>query len=207
MSGVLDSVLNELSQDQKAQLSQQLGVKTDDLERGMEAAVPVIIGGMERTSQDPAKAAALERAVQQQGIGSLEDILGGVLSAAAKGGAPGAGTPGGDILNDIFGNKRANVEQKLGKSAGIDPNVMAQLIKVLGPLVLSALAKQQTTKGSKAPDLGSVLKNERQQMEQRHPQGKTLLGMFLDQDGDGDFDLNDVLKLGFKFFSSGRRSP
>jgi Bacterial protein of unknown function (DUF937) len=175
MSDMLDSILQDISSEQKQQIGQQLGLDSQSLDRGIEAALPVMIGGMERQASTVTGSQSLQRAVDQP-TGGAEDILG-----------------------QIFGNKQHKVEQGLGKVAGIDASTMASLIKILGPMVIGALAKQQMSRPKK-PNVGDILTQERQKIEQRHPQGRTILGTFLDQDGDGDFDLTDVLKLGFNLF-------
>jgi hypothetical protein len=47
-----------------------------------------------------------------------------------------------------------------------------------------------------AGGLGGMLRGERKQMENQASGG--LLAGLLDQDGDGDFDFQDVMKLGMK---------
>ena len=52
--------------------------------------------------------------------------------------------------------------------------------------------------------LGSILGQEQQQVRQQGGLGGGLLGAVLDQDGDGDLDISDMLKAGMGMMG-GRR--
>ncbi|MBU6172889.1 MAG: DUF937 domain-containing protein [Planctomycetes bacterium] len=114
-----------------------------------------------------------------------------------------------DILGDVFGNKQKKVEDAIGKSSGLDLKKIGPLLAILAPIVLSAMrAKASSASASKGGggfnpgDLSDFARRERRSVEAKT--GGSLLGKLLDQDGDGDFDLSDMLKLGFGFLS-GRR--
>ena len=63
------------------------------------------------------------------------------------------------------------------------------------PPGMSTPASRQTQSGNiSSKDLDSILKNDRARVQQSP--GGGLFGKLLDQDGDGDFDMNDMLKIG-----------
>ena len=112
-----------------------------------------------------------------------------------------------DVLGKVLGDKKKNVERSIGKSSGLDLGKIGPLLVILAPLVLGAMkakASSKTGGGSKIDpsDLSKMMRGERASIEQRA--GGSLIGKMLDQDGDGDFDLSDIISLGMKFFF-GRR--
>jgi hypothetical protein len=109
-----------------------------------------------------------------------------------------------DILGKVLGGKKKRVEDAIGKSSGMDLRKIGPLLVILAPLVLGAMkarAGSRSTGNSKSidpSDLSDMMRGERKSIEQK--QGGSLIGKMLDQDGDGDFDLSDIMKLGMKFF-------
>ena len=75
-----------------------------------------------------------------------------------------------------------------------------QLLKLLAPVVMAFLAKQVMSGGMDANDLGKTLGAEKAQIQQQGGLG-SVLGGLLDQDGDGQFGLSDLVKLGSSFLS------
>jgi hypothetical protein len=67
---------------------------------------------------------------------------------------------------------------------------------MLAPLVLGTLGNHQKSQNMDAGGLASALRKEKQSMETQASGG--LLSGLLDQDGDGDFDFQDIMKLGMK---------
>jgi hypothetical protein len=71
------------------------------------------------------------------------------------------------------------------------------LMKILAPIVLSFLAQRFLGQGNASPSgLSQVLGQERQSVQQQGGLGGGLLGAVLDQDGDGQLGLGDLLKIG-----------
>jgi hypothetical protein len=210
MSDLLDSVLSDISPEQRQRMAQQLGVDNETLERGITLAVPVMIGGMQETANSQERRASFQSALSAQPAASLDDLLGQAMQNMG-GGAPTAASRGttrpsssDDMLGQIFGQKQDKVEQGLGKASGMSSSAMGQLMKILGPLIMSAIFKQQGQRKSNSDDVGGMLTEERNKIEQKHPQAKSILGMLLDQDGDGDFDISDIFKLGLNWFMKKR---
>ncbi|MEQ1830046.1 MAG: DUF937 domain-containing protein [Pirellula sp.] len=113
-----------------------------------------------------------------------------------------------DVLGNVLGNKKKRVEDAIGKSSGLDLRKIGPLLVILAPLVLGAMrarASSRSTGNSKSldpADLSEMMRGERRSVEQK--KGGSLIGKMLDQDGDGDFDLSDMIKLGMRFFMSKR---
>lgn len=145
--------------------------------------------------------------------GGLGDLLGSVLGGGMGGGAAaganrsggGMADMGGAILGHIFGNKQERASENLGQSSGIGGQNASQLMAMLAPLVMAALAKLVQNRGMGANDLGQALGQEQQQIQQTG--GGDLLNSVLDRDGDGDVDATDLMQAGLSAINMfGRRA-
>ena len=143
--------------------------------------------------------------------GGLGDVLGGLLGGQAGGQAGGPfggqqpessafGGKRGDLdglLGHIFGPQQQRAESGLGQASGLGSAGAQTLLKVLAPMVMAFLAQRFTQGGRAGPgDLSQALTQERSQLQQQGGLGGGLMNAVLDQDGDGDVDINDLLKLG-----------
>lgn len=89
--------------------------------------------------------------------------------------------------------------------SGLDASAVTKLMKILGPIVIGMVAKQAMAKKLDKGGLTGYLRNEKDSMTKTSPQGTSLIGRLLDQDGDGDFDLSDALKLGMRLLFGGKK--
>jgi hypothetical protein len=111
-----------------------------------------------------------------------------------------------DVLGNVLGGKQKRVEDSIGKSSGMDIRKIGPLLAILAPLVLGAMKARASSPGASSASgidpssLTKMMRGERKSIEQQP--GGSLIGRMLDQDGDGDFDLSDIVKLGMKFFFS-----
>lgn len=200
MPSIFDSVTEQLSGQNLTQLSQQIGADEATTSQAVQAALPMLLGGLARNASNPDGAAALGSALDQHRGGMMES-LGGLLGSAGSG-------AGAEILGHIFGQRRQTVEAGVGQATGLQQQQVGKLLMVLAPIVMAALARRQQAHqeqqvplpGSAAPPssgpaaLPEILKREAQEAEQRAPSGLGgLLGM-LDRDGGGN-PLNDLGQL------------
>lgn len=200
MPSIFDSVTEHLSGANLTQLSQQIGTDEATTAQAVQAALPMLLGGLARNASNADGAASLGNALNEHRGGLLQN-LGGLLGNAESG--PGAG-----ILGHIFGQKRATVENGVGQATGLQQQQVGKLLMVLAPIVMAALARrQQATQEQQVPVPGTgapspteagglpdILQRETQEAQQRAPTGLGgLLGM-LDRDGDGN-PLNDIGRM------------
>jgi hypothetical protein len=128
------------------------------------------------------------------GLGGLGDLLGSVLGG---GGAPASRQmDAGGILGHIFGGAQPRAESGLGQVSGMSSGQAGNLLKILAPIVMAFLAKQVSARNMDAGGLGSMLGQERAQVQQQGGLGGGLMNAVLDTDGDGDVDLADLMRLG-----------
>lgn len=201
MSSIMEQLSGELTDEKIRQISQQIGADEQQTRSAMGAALPAFVEMLSRKAEDPQHVGQLHNALSGvQGIGDLSSLernlgVGGGSGAPAK---ASAGLPGGagDLLGGLFGDKQSRVESGVGKMSGLDASTVTKLMKILGPIVIGMVAKQAMAKKMDPGGLTGYLRNEKGSMTKASPQGASLIGRLLDQDGDGDFDLSDALKLG-----------
>lgn len=174
------------------QMAQQLGASPAQTQDAVGAALPLLLGTLGRNAAQPQGAMDLFGALQRDHSGApdLGDLLGSLL-----GGGGGGQTDGAAILGHIFGGQQQRAEAGLGQATGLGANA-GQLLQMLAPIVMAFLAKRMQSGGMDAGGLGQVLGQERARVQQQGGLGGGLLGSLLDQDGDGEVGLGDLLKMG-----------
>ncbi|OJU89985.1 MAG: calcium-binding protein [Burkholderiales bacterium 66-5] len=223
---LIDDLMGQLQGGSMGQIAQQLGTDTATASQAVGAALPMLVGAMGRNAQQPGGAEALFGALQRDHSGQGAMDLGGLLGALAGGGqgaggagaalgglgglggllggllGGGGGAPasaqldGGGILGHVFGDAQGRAQSGLGQATGLNGSQAGSLLAMLAPMVMAALSQRVSAGNLNAGGLGSMLGQEHAQVQQQGGLGGGLLGAVLDQNGDGKFDLSDVLKLG-----------
>jgi hypothetical protein len=175
------------------QISKQIGADEGATTTAISAALPILLGAMDRNTDQPGGADALFNAINRDHDGSILDNLGGFLGSAQSG-------PGDAILGHILGGKRRSVETGLSKASGLDMGMIAKLLPILAPIVMGAMGRMSQQKGMGAQDLSGYLTNERRHAEQRQPDAMSALGSLLDTNDDGQV-IDDVMKIGGSLLS------
>lgn len=221
MSEVADLLNEQLDEKRIREISAHLGTDESQTRDAISACIPALIGGIGRSAETPDGTERMATQMNALGGGNIDDLLGGLLkntSANAPSKDPfgnqtqsnqtrspsPAGFP--DLVGDLFGNKQKRVEDAVGKSSGLDMKKIGPLLAILAPLVLGAMRSKANasarSNGSSTGDLGDMFRRERTSVESRA--GGSIIGKLLDQDGDGDFDLSDMLKLGMRILRGGK---
>lgn len=193
-----DELMRHLQGAPLQQIAGQLGTDTAQAQSAVEMALPLLLGALGRNTQDEQGAQSLLGALQRDhmqpaaGLGGGMD-LGGLLGSLLGGGGSQGG--GGDILGHILGGSRDRAEAGLGQATGLGSNA-GSLLQMLAPIVMSFLAQRVSAGGVDAGGLGQMLGQERAGAARQGTPGGDLLGSLLDQDGDGQLGLGDLLKIG-----------
>lgn len=197
-----DELLSQLQGAPLQQVSQQLGLDSRQAAGAVSAALPLLLGALGNNAARPQGAEALFGALQDNHSG-LD--IGGVLGAVLGGGSSPA-TNGAGILGHIFGGNQGRAEAGLAQATGLGGERAGQLLRILAPVVMAYLA-QRLSAGDQvdAGGLGHLLGEERQQVVQQGGVAGGLLGSLLDQDGDGQLGVSDLIRLGSGLLGSGKR--
>lgn len=175
------------------QLARQLGTDTAQTSQAVSAALPLLLGALGTNAARPQGAASLLGALQRDHTGDGSD-LGGLLASLLNRDNGASGAAG--ILGHIFGGRQRQVETGLGEATGMSENHIARLLSLLAPIVMSFLAQRVQAGHMDAGTLGQTLERERAAAQREGGPEGGLLGSLLDQDGDGQVGLNDLLKIG-----------
>ena len=198
MSSLTDDIFSQLSGGALQQISQQLGSGHAQTAGAIAAALPMILGAMGRNTSQPNGADALFGALGRDhaGAGGIGDILGAVLGGQQQG----RQTDGLGQLGHIFGGQLPRAQTGLANATGLGSDKAQMLMKILAPIVMAYLGKRMFGGGQQqaaSPQvLGDILGQERREVQQEGGLGGGLLGAVLDQDGDGQLGLGDLLKVG-----------
>lgn len=193
-ASLVDELMAQLQGAPMQQMAQQLGTDTAQTQSAVSAALPLLLGALGNNAAQPQGAASLLGALQRdhadalpQGLGGLGDLLGSVMGGGQGGGA--------DILGHIFGGNQQRAETGLGQATGLGGNA-GNLLQMLAPIVMAFLANRVQSGGLDAGGLGQALGQERARAQSQGGLGGGLLGSLLDQDGDGQVGIGDLLKIG-----------
>lgn len=195
-ASLVDELMAQLQGAPLQQMAQQLGTSPAQAEGAVGAALPLLLGTLGRNAAEPQGAMDLFGALQRDHAGGPD--LGGLLGSLLGGGGAAQGSPqtdGAAILGHIFGGKQQRAEEGLGQATGLGAGA-GQLLQLLAPIVMAFLAKRMSAGGMDAGSLGATLGQERARAQQQGGLGGGLLGSLLDQDGDGQVGLGDLLKMG-----------
>lgn len=207
-SSLADELMAQLQGAPLQQLAQQLGTGTEQAQQAVGAALPLMLGAMSQNVAQPQGADALLGALQRDhsagGGLDLGGLLGSLLGGGASAGNASPAADGAAILGHIFGGDQQRAETGLAQATGLGGSNAGQLLTLLAPIVMAFLAQRMQAGGMNSGDLGQTLGQERERAQQRGGLGGGLLGSLLDQDGDGQLGMGDLIKVGGSLFG-GRR--
>ena len=186
MSGLIDNIMSHLGDAQIEQIAAQLGTDPAQARAAIEHAVPLIVGGMAQNASTPQGADALNNALGAHLGLNVSSVLGGLL-----GGGGGNSGIGGAILGHIFGGNQAAANQGLGQATGLGQQNAGQLMAILAPIVMAALANRVQQGGIDSGSLGGMLGQQSQQIQQQGGVVGGLLNAVLGHGG-GNLDLSGL---------------
>ena len=170
---LLDMARQYLGQEQVTQISQKLGIDPGLAQTAINAALPMIVGGMARHASQPQGADAIQQAASAhaEAAQNVDNVLQGPPADV-----------GGGLLGRIFGQHNDQVQQSVQQASGLDPEKAKKLLMMLSPVVLGVLAHREFG-GQKATQadpgqLAGALRQEAQTAQQQSPHGG-LLGQIL----------------------------
>lgn len=189
MSGLMNLLNSTMGQQIVKGLSDQTGTGREQATEVLGMALPLLIGAMKKNARNPDGAQALMNALNSKHDGGILDDLssffgGGVEDSVMRDGS--------GILGHVLGNNQGRVENELSRRSGLDPNTIAQIMKVVAPLALAYLSREiKTGKHSGASDLNGILGS---MLGGQPPQNRDMITALIDADGDGSV-LDDVAEM------------
>lgn len=130
----LDDILEQIPVDQ---IAGRLGVDTDTARNAISVSLPALVGGMQANAQDPSGAASLASALGQHDNDLLDSLATGGLDVGQVDTADGQ-----NIVGHVFGDNQPQVVSQLAGASGAGSGLIAKLLPMLAPIVMSYLAKR-----------------------------------------------------------------
>lgn len=189
MSGILDMIASQMDDQSLRQLGGQLGANQDALSSAIAAALPMLLGGLERNARSASGAESLSNALERDHDGNVLNDLSGFFNQRP--------TPSDTrAVDHILGPRRQAAEQALSRASGLDLGAVGTLLANLAPVVMGALGQQSRSGGFDAGKLAGMLGGETRELSQRQPSAMGSVDQLLDADGDGDVDISDLAQMG-----------
>ena len=188
------------------EISQNVGADQSAVNSAIQAALPMILGGLANNAQSPQGAQGLDQALERDHDGSILNQLGGLggLIFGQQQAAPPKQADAGGILGHIFGTNQAPVVQEVSQKSGLDMGQVAQVLMFLAPIVMGYLGKQKREQGVGADGLGGLLGGLLgQSAAAGQGTGNPMMDMasgMLDRDGDGS-SMDDIASMAMDYFS------
>jgi hypothetical protein len=189
MSSIQEMIMQRLTPDTISQISQSIGADPATTRQAVDAAVPMMIGGMAAHANTPQGASTIETAASEHGgiLDSIGDMMGGSGSSGGLGGVLGGlggmlgGAGGGGILASILGSSHNDVADGVAQSSGLDRDKAMRLMTILAPIVLGVLSRRRNQSDTAAT---IPVSNELQREAETHsanPQFGGIIGGILNK--------------------------
>jgi hypothetical protein len=154
---VLDLVQQHLGPNEIQQISQHLGTDSATTSNAIQAALPMIMGAMGQTAQQPSGASGILTALEQHGTsGSDGGLLGALGSVSAMLSGASSNSNSG-LLGSMLGSHASTVQSGIQQASGLDAGKVERLLAILAPIVMTALARHQTSTPAGNSGIGSIL--------------------------------------------------
>lgn len=124
------------------QMGQQFGLNSNQVSSVLSAAMPALLGAMQKNASTESGAASLAKALSDHAANNLKtnDL-----------------TDGNKILSHIFGGNLSNVLGGISKSTGTSTNQVSGILASIAPMLLSILGKNQQSSNMGAAGLAGML--------------------------------------------------
>ncbi len=175
----LSNILGALTgNDAASAVAQNLNLDSKQVSSVITAALPSLLGAMQKNASSEAGAASLAQALGQH-AGNAGNILNNLKGADL--------TDGGKILSHIFGGNLNNVLGGISKQTGVASNFVNKILSSIAPSLLALLGKQNGNAG--AAGIGNLLGGLLGGSQQSSGLGSILGAAMKDKDGDGKPDI------------------
>ena len=185
MDSIIQLLISQMGGGAVGKISDQLGIDEDKTQQAIGMALPVLIGALNRNTEQSGGAEALVGALQRDHDGSILDNLSGAVTKEET------VQDGLAILGHVFGERQSNVQGSISRATGLDQDQVMRIFALLAPIVLGALGQMQRKKNLDAQGVSKLLQEERTTVEKT---GSGLVQL-LDMDGDGDVS-EEIISLG-----------
>lgn len=171
----LTNILGALTgNDAVGAISENLKIDSKQVSSVITAALPSLLGAMQKNASTESGAASLAKALGDHAASNLKtnDL-----------------TDGNKILSHIFGGNLSNVLGGISKSTGTSTNQVSGILASIAPMLLSILGKNQQSSNTGAAGLAGMLGSILGGSSSNSGLGSILGAAMSDKDGDGKPDI------------------
>ena len=147
----LEALLGLLQGQNLGKLAEQIGGTDGQTKNAIMAALPALLGALNKNSNTPEGAQTLNNALEQHDGSVLNNVAGYLQNPDLKDGA--------GILNHLFGGNTQNVANAVSQSSGLDVQGSLKMLETLAPLVLGALGQQKKENNLDAQGISNLTSN------------------------------------------------
>lgn len=147
----LEALLGLLQGQNLGKLAEQIGGTDGQTKNAIMAALPALLGALNKNSNTPEGAQTLNNALEQHDGSVLNNLEGYLQNPDLKDGA--------GILNHLFGGNTQNVANAVSQSSGLDTQGSLKMLETLAPLVLGALGQQKKENNLDAQGISNLTSN------------------------------------------------
>lgn len=167
-------------------ISRETGAQEQKTSEVLGMALPVLMGAMKKNVQSPQGAEGLLNALNNRHTGDILENLGSFFAGGVD---PEVKKEGEGILGHVLGSKQPEVENALSQRSGLNPDAIANMLKVAAPVLMGMLGRQRAQAGvSDSSGLNNLLGG---MLGGQSSQSIEMITNLIDSDGDGSI-LDDV---------------
>ena len=175
MSILVETILKSLKDGALKQISEKSGITPQQGQVAAQSALPMILEFASKSFGGGAQAQS----------GALLQSLTSALTTSS------GSAPGGDLLKALLGSELNSFTSSLQQKAGLNQSQASSFLTNFIPVIVKALSSS----GANGGNLASLISGASSHLSASGGASKLLSGA-LDQDGDGDVDMSDMLKVG-----------
>lgn len=168
---------NEIKKQAMSQILWKVGGNNKTANALIQKALPTILGGLEKNASSETGLASLSKALEKHT---------GTTKIDAEDGK--------NILSHILGGSKDSELDNIAAETWATKEQSNEVMGILSSLVMEKLWDQKAA-GVDGSEIAKML-------SWTSTGSSQMLGMFLDQDGDGDFDKNDAMKFGMGYLKN-----
>jgi len=169
VSDLASEVMGQLQGEPLQQLAASLGIDPGTAEQAISSALPAVLGGLAANTASAEGADSLHAALADhsgaQPLGDLGSLLSGVL--------------GGGIINHTLGSALNPVADAIAARTGLKPEQVRTVLAAVAPVVMAAIAKRASGKGSNAAQVAEDVQADSATASQQMPDLGSILGGLL----------------------------
>jgi hypothetical protein len=199
MAGLMDLLNSDLGKQIISGVSGKVGASEGETSSVLSSVLPSLVGGMMNNAATPeGQSGLLGALLGGKHDGGILDNLSGFLGGDDH-------SDGSKILGHVLGNNHENVQNQVSQSTGVSSDKVGMIMKMAAPILMGYLGKQAVSNGltsngttSSGGGLTDILGGLLGGAGQSQSGGSSILTSVLDQDGDGQLGMSDVVSVATK---------